>query len=107
MSKKTTIANRWFLKSFSVVLIALLILDVVLYGVFRAYFYGTVEQQLKGELTVISAVLTRSYNTSANTGDEIRNTIENFSKKNSMELMMINSGGKVIITSSGFSPSGE
>ena len=107
MSKKTTIANRWFLKSFSVVLIALLILDVVLYGVFRAYFYGTVEQQLKGELTVISAVLTRSYNTSANTGDEIRNTIENFSKKNSMELMMINSGGKVIITSSGFSPYGE
>lgn len=35
----------------------------------------------------------------------MRNTVESFTKKDRMELMMINSEGKVVITSSGFEPS--
>lgn len=107
MARRSTIANRWFLKCFSVVVVVLVLLDIVLYCVFRTYFYGTVEQTLKSELNVISTVLTRYYNSSGGTNysGEIRSTIENFVKKDRMELMMVNSDGNVIITSSGFAPS--
>lgn len=110
MARRTTIANRWFLKSFSAVVIVLVLLDIVMYCVFRAYFYSTVEQTLRSELNVISNVLTRYYNSSStgsgtNYSNEIRDTVESFTKKDRMELMMINSGGKVVITSSGFEPS--
>ena len=110
MARRTTIANRWFLKSFSAVVIVLVLLDIVLYCLFRAYFYSTVEQTLKSELNLVSTVLTRYYNSSstgsgANYSNEVRSTVESFTKKDRMELMMINSDGKVIITSSGFEPS--
>lgn len=110
MARRTTIANRWFLKSFSAVVIVLVLLDIVLYCVFRSYFYSTVEQTLRSEMNVISTVLTRYYNSSStgsgtNYSNEIRDTVESFTKKDRMELMMINSEGKVVITSSGFEPS--
>ena len=110
MARRTTIANRWFLKSFSAVVIVLVLLDIVLYCMFRSYFYSTVEQTLRSELNVISTVLTRYYNSSStgsgtNYSNEVRNTVESFTKKDRMELMMINSEGKVVITSSGFEPS--
>lgn len=110
MARRTTIANRWFLKSFSAVVIVLVLLDIVLYCLFRAYFYSTVEQTLKSELNLVSTVLTRYYNSNStgsgtNYSNEVRSTVESFTKKDRMELMMINSEGKVIITSSGFEPS--
>ena len=68
---------------------------------------STVEQTLRSELNVISTVLTRYYNSSTGSGtnysNEVRNTVESFTKKDRMELMMINSEGKVVITSSGLS----
>ena len=89
--------------------IVLVLLDIVLYCMFRSYFYSTVEQTLRSELNVISTVLTRYYNSSStgsgtNYSNEVRNTVESFTKKDRMELMMINSEGKVVITSSGFEP---
>ena len=106
MARRSTIANKWFLKSFSVVLIVLLLLDIVLYFVFRSYYYSSAESILKGEVNVVSAVLTRYYTGSGGTGysGEIRRTIEGFDKKDHMELMMINEEGRVTITSSGFTP---
>ncbi len=107
MARRNTIANKWFLKSFSAVLIVLVLLDIVLYFVFRSYYYSSVESTLKGEVNVISTVLTRYYTGSGGSATysaEIRRTIENFNKKDRMELMMINEEGRVTITSSGFAP---
>ena len=107
MARRNTIANKWFLKSFSAVLVVLVLLDIVLYFVFRSYYYSSVESNLKGEVNVISTVLTRYYNGSGGSATysaEIRRTIENFNKKDRMELMMINEEGRVTITSSGFAP---
>jgi signal transduction histidine kinase len=82
------------------------LLDIVLYFVFRSYYYSSAESILKGEVNVVSAVLTRYYTGSGGTGysGEIRRTIEGFDKKDHMELMMINEEGRVTITSSGFTP---
>ena len=107
MARRSTIANKWFLKFFSVVLVVLVLLDIVLYFVFRSYYYSAVESILKGEVNVISTVLTRYYNGSGGSSSyssEIRRTIEGFDKKDRMELMMINEDGRVTITSSGFTP---
>lgn len=107
MARRSTIANKWFLKCFSAVLVVLVLLDIVLYFVFRSYYYSSVESTLKGEVNVISTVLTRYYTGSGgSTGysGEIRRTIEGFNKKDRMELMMINEEGRVTITSSGFTP---
>lgn len=105
MARRNTIANRWFLKSFSVVIIVLALLDVVLYCVLRTYYYSSAEQTLRGELNIISSVLSRYYaSNSINSNAEIRRTVESFDKKDRMELMVINSDDEVIITSSGFAP---
>ena len=111
MARRTTIANRWFLKCFSAVLAALVLLDIVLYCVFRMYFYNTVEQALRSELNIISTVITGYYSNSVNSAvsydEQARTAVESFTKKDLMELMVINSDGEVIITSSGFEPPGE
>ena len=107
MARRSTIANKWFLKCFSAVLVVLVLLDIVLYFVFRSYYYSSVESILRGEANVISTVLTRYYTgAGGSTGysGEIRRTIEGFNKKDRMELMMINEEGRVTITSSGFAP---
>ena len=107
MARRNTIANKWFLKCFSAVLVVLVLLDIVLYFVFRSYYYSSVESILRGEANVISTVLTRYYTGSGGSSaysSEIRRTIEGFDKKDRMELMMINEEGRVTITSSGFTP---
>ena len=107
MARRNTIANKWFLKSFSAVLVVLILLDIVLYFVIKSYYYSSVESTLRGEVNVISAVLTRQYTGSGGSATysaEIRRTIESFDKKDRMELMMINEEGRVTITSSGFAP---
>ena len=111
MARRTTLAYRWFLKCFSAVLAALVLLDIVLYCVFRMYFYNTVEQALRSELNIISTVITGYYSNSVNSAvsydEQARTAVESFTKKDLMELMVINSDGEVIITSSGFEPPGE
>ncbi len=89
-------------------IVVLVLLDAALYAVLRIYFYSSVEQTLRGELNVISTVLTRYYDSSSGSYNaEIRRTVESFDRKNSMELMMINSDNEVIITSSGFAPDSD
>lgn len=57
-------------------------------------------------LNSVSSILNRySLDSSRNLSAEVRNTVENFSEKDKMELMAINRRGHIVITSSGFSPS--
>lgn len=107
MAKKS-IANRWFVNSFSVVAILLLILDIGLFFVIKSYFYSAVSQYLGSEANIISGVLMRFYDSSATTySSEMRRMVENFDKKGSMELMVLDRFGNVEISSSGFTPATE
>lgn len=106
--KKQSIANQWFLKTFSVLVVVLVILDCILFYMINYYFYNSVEQSLRSEVNIVSTVLVKFYNdTSSNYATEIRNSIEEFDKKEQMELMAISSQGRVVLTSSGFSPDNE
>ncbi len=60
---------------------------------------------MKSKANEIAGVLTiYSQDSNTNFAGEIREMVESFSDKDKMELMVIISKGKVILTSSGFSP---
>jgi len=84
------------------------ILDIVFITTLQNYYYNSVQQYVVSRLNSVSSILNRySSDTSRNLSLEVRNTVENFSEKDKMELMAINKKGHISITSSGFSPSAD
>jgi signal transduction histidine kinase len=104
MVKRRSIATRWFVNSFAVVALILVVMAIGLFFMLRQYYYGAVGQILQSEANIIAGVMSRYHDTFGRIDDEIRRTVEEFDKKNSMELMAISPNGDVILTSSGFSP---
>ncbi len=103
--RATGISRRWLRNSLSVILIIVVTLILTLSFVVRGYVYNGIQQAINGrsgELTNVFADYgrksAREFSTAA------RNYVENFPNKESMELMVFNSNGKIIITSVGFAP---
>lgn len=91
----------------SVVGILLIVANVCIYYFMRQYYYGSAESYIISEANAAEMVLTRLYeNTSTNYSSEVRRIIENFDKKNQIEMMSINKNGDITLSSSGFSPDG-
>ncbi len=103
--RKKSIANRWFINSFSVVAILLVVLNIAFYFIIRSFYYNSAKQYIETEANIVAGVLERFYDdTSSDYTDEMRTAVEEFEKKNYAELMAINSQGRVFLSSSGFSP---
>lgn len=103
--KATGITKRWLLNSLGVILLILLTLILTLSLVVRGYVYNGIQQVINGrsgELTNVFADYGRKSPKEFTTA--ARNYVENFPNKESMELMVFNSNGKIIITSIGFAP---
>ena len=104
-AKRKSIATRWFINSFGIIAVIMLVVTVGVYFFAHSYYYNSVSRYLRSEANVIQGVLTRFYeNSSSDYSEELRSTIEHFEKKELMELMAIDGSGNVIISSSGFSP---
>ncbi|MBQ7873940.1 MAG: HAMP domain-containing histidine kinase [Oscillospiraceae bacterium] len=102
------ITKRWLFNSLGVILVILIALEVVIAFSVKDYFYGSVERVVYSQAETISGLLSK-YN-SEGTGDYeayFRTLVTSFEKRNIMELMAINSGGEVVLTSSGFLPENE
>lgn len=86
-------------------------LVLVNFGVFyftKQYYYGSAESYMISEANATQTILKRLYeDTASNYSAEVREMIEGFEKKDRMELMSINRSGKVSLSSSGFTPSGD
>lgn len=106
--KRKSIATRWFMNSFGIIAVIMLIVIIGVYFFSRNYYYSSVSRYLRSEANVIQGVLTRFYeNSSSEYSEELRSTIEHFEKKDLMELMAIDNNGNIVISSSGFSPDVE
>ena len=71
----------------------------------RSYYYGTARQYLTSRINMISSILQRSYNDpAASFSAEVRSIVESWSEKDKMELMVVDSRGRIGLTSSGFVP---
>ncbi len=99
MSKKS-IASRWFINSFVVVALLLLVVDVSVFFALQAFYYNGVKQYLNAEAGTIHNIIDYMSDYTS----DFRRTVEEFDKKSHMELMTLSSSGKVVLTSSGFSP---
>lgn len=102
---KKSIINRWIFNNFFVILLILIVIELAFIFAIQSFYYNSAREYMKSKANEIAGVLTiYSQDSNTNFAGEIREMVESFSDKDKMELMVINSKGKVILTSSGFSP---
>lgn len=100
-----TITRRWVLNNLGLISLVLLVLDMAFIYAIQNYYYGASQQYLTTKISSVTGVLSRyAQDADISFSSELRSTIENFSDKEKMELMAINSRGRVVLTSSGFTP---
>jgi len=104
MAKKS-ITRRWMFNNLGVVVLALTVIEMVIIYAVQTYHYSSARQYLISKINAVASVLSvHSQDSAANFSAEMRNMLETFNEKDKIELMAINSNGRVVLTSSGFSP---
>ncbi|MDE5620788.1 MAG: HAMP domain-containing histidine kinase [Ruminococcus sp.] len=104
MAKKS-ITRRWILNNLGVVILVMVVFDLIFIYAIQSYFYSSAKQYLVSKINAVTSVLSiHSQDSAANFSAEMRNMLETFNEKDKIELMAINSKGRVVLTSSGFSP---
>jgi len=104
MAKKS-ITKRWIVNNLGVVVLGLFVFDMIFIYSVQNYYYNSAKQYLISKINAVTSVLSiHSQDSSANFSSEMRNMLETFNEKDKIELMAINSKGRVVLTSSGFSP---
>lgn len=107
MAKKS-ITKRWIINNLGVIILALLVIAMAIIYAIQSYFYSSAKQYLISKINAVTSVLSiHSQDSAANFSAEMRNMLETFNEKDKIELMAINSNGRVVLTSSGFSPDAD
>lgn len=103
--KLQRVTKRWILKSFVIIVVALIIVEAFAIGVTKSSFESSAKQIVKTRAAVLQTSLDSYASDPQNdVSIQIRNLVENFSDKNKMELVAIDRNKKPIISSSGFAP---
>ncbi len=106
--RKRTITQRWLLNNLGIIVLILIIMELGFIYALQTFYYSNARQTLSSELTSVVNLLSRyAQDSETNLSSEMRNTLESFSAKEKMELMAVNAKGRVVLTSSGFSPSAD
>lgn len=94
------ITKRWLINSLGVIWIILLLIVIAFSFFSKSFYYNGIMQTISGRSSELANIF--------NKPDEFISTarvyVENFPDKELMELMVINSSGDVVITSTGFEP---
>ena len=99
------ITKRWMLNTLSVILTIIILIVVTLIFVVTYLFQSGVEQRLASTGNELSIVFSGFQSPgSTEFTSAARDSIENFDKKENMGVMVLNSTGKVVLTSTGFLP---
>ena len=100
------ITRRWMLNTLSVIVTIIILIVVILIFAVTYVFQSQVEQDLHTASNELSVVFSgfKADNPTDFTTDS-RDYIENFDKKEQMGVMVLNSTGRVVLTSTGFIPS--
>ena len=107
-SGKRTLLRRWIANNLGVLVLIILVMLLIFAYTIRSFYYAGARQKLTMELNSIVNILSRyAQDTETNLAPEMRATFESFSAKDKMELMAVNVKGRVVLTSSGFSPSSD
>lgn len=103
--RKRSITTRWMTNNLGIIVLIILVVELAFVYAIQSFYYSTARQTLTSELTSVVNILSRyAQDSDTNLSSEMRNTLESFSAKDKMELMAVNAKGRVVLTSSGFSP---
>lgn len=99
------ITKRWLSNSLGVILVILIALEFVIAFSIKDYYYGSVERVVYSQAETVSGLLSK-HASEENEGYEayFRGIVTSFEHRDIMELMVLNSRGEVVLTSSGFLP---
>ena len=92
------------LNSLGIILLILVTLIAILSIVVRGYVYNGIQWALNGRSDVLTNLFSGYSSSSAKFSEAARSYVENYQNKESMELMVLNSSGKITVTSIGFAP---
>ena len=100
------ITKRWMINTLSVILSIIILIVVILIFSITHLFQSRVEQDLHSASNELSMVFSgfKADNPTDFTS-VARDYIENFDKKEQMGVMVLNTSGRVVLTSTGFIPS--
>ncbi len=102
---KKSITKRWLMNNLGIVFLIMLVIETIFIYVIHNYFYSSARQYLTSKLNSVTSVLSLyAEDTTVNFSSELCNMLENFSDKDKMELMAVDSKGRISHTSSGFTP---
>ncbi len=97
------ITKRWLLNSFSLILITLIIIVLVMAVSVRSYYYNTARQFIEYRLRENSLDLDKyASDSSVDYEEKVLEMVQNFADKSKVEIMALDSNGKVVMSSSGF-----
>lgn len=100
-----SITYRWIINSFGVIFAVLVALEIGIAIFIRNYYYSGIKQALISRSVHINTIFANSgYNLTTDFEASAREFMEGFTEKDKMELMVLDKIGKVVITSSGFTP---
>jgi len=101
--KKTT--RRWLLNNFSVILLIILLAILGTGFSVSSFHYRDVRQTLTARADIVGSAISQ-YAKAGNVdfSSQVQSYVASFSQKSVMELMIIDSEGKITLTSSGFEP---
>lgn len=103
--RKNGIARRWIFNSLGIILVVLITLIITLSFVVQGYIYNMIQSTIYGRSGELNNIFSNYMDmTPQEFSATARVYVENSSSKEIMETMVINSSGKVIITSTGFPP---
>lgn len=98
------ITKRWVLNTLLVVVVVVLFVVFCLSYAVRIYYYHSVSQTLSAESAEFASVLEDYTSDSSTFASTARIYVENFDEKEKMEVTAIDASGRIIITSTGFTP---
>jgi len=103
--KVQKVTKRWLLRSFVIILAALVGIEALVIIITRNSYYSSAQQTVKTRATVIQNTLdSYAADTDVDFSERTRELIENFSARNQMELIAIDRNKRPIMSSSGFEP---
>ncbi|MBC8586348.1 HAMP domain-containing protein [Oscillospiraceae bacterium NSJ-64] len=102
------ITKRWLFNNLGVILVILIALEIAFSLGIRTFYYNSVRSTIMAQANVVKTLLTGySEDSSSNFPAQVRSLVENFEKRDKMELMAVDPDGKVTFTSSGFEPNSD
>ncbi len=101
------LTRRWFRNAFFLIAMFLLVLLVLFCLMLRYYYYESVESALDSRAALYQRTLELSAGDNVPWGQRSRELIAYFTDKDKMELQVLDAGGHILLSSTGFVPPGS